>query len=89
MNCLQWEDESILRHHKLLTNVLCFKQAFHMDFKNRIINHHIIDFRCELTITEFDMANVTLSYVISTHLHFTTGNRYILENNDHHVTGCI
>lgn len=68
---------------------MSFVSSRHFIWISRIINHHVIDFRCELTITEFDMANVTLSYVISTPLSLTTGNHYILENNDHHVTGCI
>lgn len=34
MNCIQWDDESILRDHKLLEKVFCLKQAFDLDFKN-------------------------------------------------------
>lgn len=72
-----------------ITKKMSFVSSRHFIWISRIIKHRIIDFACELTITEFDMVNITLSYLMSKHHSLMTGNPYMSESNDCHATGCI
>ena len=59
---------------------MSFVSSRHFVLIPGIIKYHLIDFTCELTITESDMANITLSCLRSTHHSLMTGNVYMLEN---------